>query len=488
MSLSVKFNGFELNQYIDVLIGFTPFSGAEWFPELLRDAGLRRGEDFSYTTYKQKQISMPYTVLEDLKEKHDELVRILNVSEPKELVFGNIPDRVFYAIPTGDLDFDDYECFGEGVITWLIPDGLAHSTVEKVFPAEFNADGILEAAIINQGTEAVPVSYEIVHNHENGFIGIVSEYGVIQYGDVAEVDREIRQKSEVLLKYTKPEDYAAMTDGQGILASGDNFPKNGAFVGWANIRGRAWIGLQNPGSGASWHGACRLVTLPADSGGASGAVNFIARTKVWFEITNANQTGLLEFVVGDENGQHLASIHLVKSAPGSNLCSAIFQVQKNEKNRVRYEPNSNSVTNSAKGQLSIEKTGELFTFVFGGKSYPVRFPEAAQAKARTLTIFLGQYGTRTALVNYMLFGDIIFQKNNVNYLRDIPNRYPEGSVMNVEGETSRMYVDGVPAIGDEVIGSTYFKAPPGETKVQFFYSDFSKPAPTILAKIKEAFL
>ena len=100
------------------------------------------------------------------------------------------------------------------------------------------------------------------------------------------------------------------------------------------------------------------------------------------------------------------------------------------------------MTNSAKGQLSIEKTGELFTFVFGGKSYPVRVPEAAQAKARTLTIFLGQYGTRTALVNYMLFGDIIFQKNNVNYLHDIPNRYPEGSVMNVEGETSIMYVDG----------------------------------------------
>ena len=87
---------------------------------------------------------MPYTVLEDLGEKHDELARILNVDEPKELVFGNAPDRVFYAVPMGDLDFDDYEGLGEGVITWLVPDGLAHSTVEKTFPASLNADGILE--------------------------------------------------------------------------------------------------------------------------------------------------------------------------------------------------------------------------------------------------------------------------------------------------------------------------------------------------------
>ena len=240
MGLSVKFGGVELNRFIHVVSGFTPFTGANWDVSISND-GTKRGTDFDYTTYKAKSITMPFDISSSLEENYNQLCKALNVDKPKELIFGSIPNKVFYAIPKGTLDFEQIAFMGKGVINWLIPDGLAHSTVEKVFPAEFNADGILEAAIINQGTEAVPVSYEIVHNHENGFIGIVSEYGVIQYGDVAEVDREIRQKSEVLLKYTKPEDYAVMTDGQGILASGDNFPKNGAFVGWANIRGRAWI-------------------------------------------------------------------------------------------------------------------------------------------------------------------------------------------------------------------------------------------------------
>jgi hypothetical protein len=41
---------------------------------------------------------------------------------------------------------------------------------------------------------------------------------------------------------------------------------------------------------------------------------------------------------------------------------------------------------------------------------------------------------------------------------------------------------------DEVLGTKYFHIPHGETRVQFYYSDFSDPAPTIVAKIKEAFL
>ena len=58
----------------------------------------------------------------------------------------------------------------------------------------------------------------------------------------------------------------------------------------------------------------------------------------------------------------------------------------------------------------------------------------------------------------------------------------------VDGETTRVYVDGVPSQQDEVKGSVYFKAPPGETKVQFYCSDFSDPPPTIDARIREAYL
>lgn len=482
MGLEVKYGGVNIGKYINVLKGFTPFSGPDWDVSL-SDDGMRRGSEFEYITYKHKIIPMPFEISGDIIEKYDKLCAALNVNEPKELIFSSVPDRMFYAVPSGDFDFEQISVFGSGTINWIVVDGLAHSTTEKTFRAAENASGVMEATVTNSGTESVPVSYDITHNHENGFIGIVSEYGVLQYGSVDEADDEAREKSEVLLKYTKPSDYSAMTEGKGILASNDTFPMTGKFTGYED----GWLRLQSSGSGSSWHGAARQVTLPADSSGNSGAVNFVAQTKIWFETSDASQDGLLEFVVGDTDGNHLASIHLVKGV-GTAECTPIFQVQAKEKGRISYVPNSNSVTNRNNGNMEIRKSGELFEFLFGGKTYPYRVPEAKDKKALTLTIFIGQYANRANPVNQMAFGTMSFRKDNVQYRVDIPNRYAEGDVITIDGETTKMYVNGVPALGDEVKGSKHFHVPPGESKIQFYFSEFCDPAPDVTVRIREAYL
>lgn len=207
-----------------------------------------------------------------------------------------------------------------------------------------------------------------------------------------------------------------------------------------------------------------------------------------FNLDKVGETGLLEFVIGDSDGNHLASIHIVKSSSNDSRCSAIFQVQAVEKGRVQYEPNSTSVTNRKNGQMYIQKSGDLFDFYFGGKMYSYRVPEAKDKNALTITIFLGNYGTSTTPMYQMLFGDMSFQKNNVEYTVDIPNRYQEGDVITVDGETTKMYVNGIPMLGDEVKGSRYFHAKPGKTKVQFYVSEFCEPKPEITARIREAWL
>ena len=484
MPLTVKFNGVDITEYITVLDGFTVHSGINWYPSCVSVSG-KNGESFAHTRYKAKEIPMPFAIKGDINTKYDEISKALSVSDPKELTFSNIPDRMFYAIPKGDFKFTEVnKTSGIGTITWLIPDGLAHSTTEKTSQASENVSGVLEATVTNSGTESVPVSYDITHNHENGFIGIVSEYGILQYGSVDETDDEAREKSEVLLKYTKPSDYSAMTEGKGILASNDTFPMGGSFAGYED----GWLRLQTAGSGSSWHGAARQVILPADSSGHSGAVNFKAEANIWFQTSKAAELGLLELVIGDENGEHLASIHIVKASESDSMCSAIFQVQANEKKRIRYEPNSNSATSSKNGLISISKSGELFEFVFGGKTYPFRVPEAAEKKGLTITIFIGRYANNVNPVSNMAFGKMSFRKDNVQYRVDIPNRYAEGDVITIDGETTKMYVNGVPALGDEVKGSEHFHVPPGETKIQFYFSDFCNPAPDVTVRIREAYL
>lgn len=344
MSLSVKYDGTDLGTFLHVLDGYTIHGGANWEPSYNEVQG-KSAADFTKTKYKIKKISMPFAMKNNLNEKYDLLQKILNVDAPKELILGNIPDKYFMAVPEGDLDFEEInKNGGKGKIKWLVCDGLAHSLTKKEFHAIKNVDGILEATIVNDGSAAVPIDYEIEHNHENGYIGIVSQYGAIELGRIDEEDDATANKSVTLINFTKYADFDAMTTGEGITSE-TTYGKTGTFKE-ISYNGRSWLSLSSLGSGNYYKGACKKITIP----------------------------------------------------------------------------------------------------------------------------------------------DLTFRKDNVLYTYDIPNRYSEGCVVKVDGESTKVYVNDVESPGDEVLGSKYFLAPPGETKVRFYYSEFSTPAPTIKAYIREAYL
>lgn len=424
----------------------------------------------------------------EFREKFNALNLMLN-QEQMKFVFNDEPDKYFIGtkstideIPGGKLNvissFDIY-----------CADPYKYSVVEKTFNAAKNSSGILEATIVNNGTESVPIDYTITHKSENGFIGIVTKDGVIQLGDAGEQDGETRQKTQQLINYRTPEAYSAMTDGQGIL--GFNYIKNGTFKIVGPYEGHKWLALDNIGSGAgTWHGASKMVTIPADSGGVVGAQNFYVQAKIWFETGTLAQTGMLMLAIGDTEGNPLASIRVAKYELGKNTSYAMFDVEGVEKQRLPFDPNYKGCTTSDKGEIYIRKSGQKFLFYFGGGVYPIKGSPASKTKqAKYITIFSGQHGTmsKNALVTRMYWDYLFFRKDNVKYWYDIPNRYQPGDKVYINGAASKVYTNGVISQEDEIVGSNYPKAPPGETKVQFFYSDFADP-PTITAKIREAYL
>ena len=487
MELSVKFNGYELGEYIDVLQGFTALSGTDWTPDVTSIIGLKRGAEFNYTTHKSKMIPMPFCILEDMESKYDKLEHILNVDEPKPLIFENMPDRIFYAVPTGDLDFDEISILGVGTITWLIPDGLAHSTTEKEFMATINDDGIMETTIVNNGTESVPISYEITHNHENGYIGIVSEYGAMQFGQISERDEEVKQKSEVLLNYANGQEiYNALTKGGAFISP---YLNNGAFrVNTVDNVKYLEIDSNNVGSGSYWHGAGGYKKIPADTNGHVGAKNFKASAKVWFQGTAARQQGAIDFCIS--NGSDIiASFQIWDGQTGTHQSYVDMFIGKTLKKRYTYNADASGWSSRNDGQIYIQKSGELFTFGFGTERYQFREPSMKDVEADQINVFLSlASGDNYWQMTWACVEKISFRTDSVDYNYDIPNRYPSGTIVAINGEEGRIYVDGVPHMEDEITGTQYFLAPPGETTVQFTYSDFSEPAPTIKARIRETYL
>ena len=497
MGLSVKFNNVELSDYINVLQGFTLFGGVEWEPESRSGSETSRGADFNFTTYKKKEIPMPFTMTEDIGEKYDALQKILNVDNPKTLVFENAPDRMFYAIPSGDLEFEETGCLGTGTITWLVPDGLAHATTEKSFQAAANSSGVLEATIVNNGTESVPVDYTIRHqipegdstgNAENGFIGVVSEHGAIELGDIKELDGETKTKSVTLLNYRSYSDYMKM--GSGGIFYGDYGFDDGLEMEYL-YEGTSWYGLNDsktfnkPG----WHGSARTVALPHVLGEDGTSTNFALQGQAWFRPSDysVNELGIMEWCVADEAGEHLMSARIAKWDPNRPEASILFCVGgKQMQEQVTYDPRYQNITTHDAGQFHMVKSGGRFEFCFEGY-FRYNFPELAEKKAKTVSVFIGQR-EQYAIVDRMRMQYLTFRKDNVSEWHDIPNRYQPGDKVYIDGKAGKVYVNGIPSAGDIVKGSSFFQAPPGETKVQFYFSDFCTEKPEVTAKIREAYL
>lgn len=490
MTLSVKFNDIELGKYIEVLQGFTPFVGADWNPSFVK-AEKQNGSDFAYTSYENKQIVMPFTIEGNLEEKYDALQKALKVDEPKKLVFGNVPNKCFYAIPSGTLEFsEETEFLGEGTITWLIPDGVAYSTSEKSFTAH-QESGYQTLTIVNGGTESVPVSYDITHNHENGFIGIASKYGAIQLGKIEEADGEDYKASEIL-----SEGYNLFQDDHGTSYQN---PEN-TTQGTLEVRDVAGYNVMALKGGQAtsgyWNGGMRTLTIPVDSEGRRGAKNFYCYTQHWFETGLMGQTGAQTIAFLTGKNEVICSMSINKSDTVGNTAHVDWFAPQNKKIKTldfqptAYEGNPFNLKMGG-GHNDFLKEGDRLRIFWYGQYYYFTIPEIKDMACEKIQVWIGQWGSRNLgnqLVTHNYLKSIWFRKDNVEKYRDVPNRYKSGDVVYIDGNDTAVYVNGMKRMEDEIRGSKHFLVPPGETEIQFSCSAFSSPPPTIKAKIREAYL
>lgn len=491
MSLSVKFDDQELGRYLSVLSGFSPFSGVNRESGLLDGAESAKGEDFGYTTYKSKTLEMPFEIKGDILASYDAIQKILNVTEPKKLVFGNYPDRYFYAIPDGNLDVTQVAIFGKGTITWLIPDGVAYSVGEFEFDG-VQQDGYQTITIQNNGTEWADVDYEITHKHENGYIGLVSQYGVIQLGKTEEADGEDYQQSETLF---------SVADGQFTAPQLAVFPKGIATCLPLNCsqdgtlaskieHGENVVYLADRGGGGGiWKGQS-ITKRFSDSEGNETAKNFFLYIRHAMNLGKPQQVGTTQFMVTTRDKKNIAGIEFHKNNL-SDYCDVRLYVNGEMKDSFHISVNAagsmNAYAGWESGRNSITKSGRNIIFYVDGKERPFSVPEVENMEAYEASAYICSLDGFEPITTQCIRG-FGFRKDNVDKHADIPNRYRAGDVVRIDGESTNVYINDMIARGDEITGTDYFKVPPGTTEVQFCYSSFSSPPPTIKAKIREVFL
>lgn len=495
MSLSVIFNGIELNDLIDVEYGLNLTDGADWQPELRALSG-GNGSDFLKTSYGSKSITMPFRIKNEINSKFDKLQRILNVSLAQRLSFGNLKNRYFVAIPSSKIDLivEKNGFIARGTITWLIPDGASHSTDTKIVTASV-VDGILTANVNNNGSDDIWPTYRIKNSTENGWNGIVHAGGLLEIGNREELDTANKKESKVLVDTKDFSEFVRYT-GTNI----ENAQKtNDGTAKVANENGTNFFRLDNAGANNNyWHGASYVYNFPADETGHVGSpiVYSYMNSVIWADLNG--QTGNIQVLFADKNNNLVMGYDIYKTDASGNsaVWTALAGDGKGGKKIlkvVNFQTNhldKDNPFNMPRGNADIYKSGENIRFFWGGSYPPFVVPELKDIEVTKCYINFYQWADRSGskMMRYMDMRNIMIRNDVSKYIYDIKNRYRAGSEIVVDTESGSVYVDGMPSNGDAVNPPVFAPLKPGKNTIEFHQSAWAQSMPEITVEYKERWL
>lgn len=441
-----------------------------------------------------------------MREAQDELLSYLNFSEPKKLIFTDESDIYFNALYSGHKVSEEHDKVRSGTITFLCLDPFKHATEEKTVTAT-SVDGILTAEVVNGGNVAVPIRYDITMNSDNGYIGIVGANGAMQYGFIDEADGEEYKESERLANLS---DLISAADdhsqsAQHPIANYGTEGKLKTTTAW--ISGQTFLCLDESSIGTSknWNGGMKTFILPADSEGETGATNFCSYFHVFIGAPKNGQTGqmTLSFLTADD--VPICGVNWYKSDKTGNTgnyeiwaydANATASSTRNQNVKIlknfSYTCSANQGENPWYwdwGHCDIKKEGSKIRFYYYGKYYTYDLPDVESMACAKVQLAIYDAKGQTGSKALPRFGMNVFRfdKTNVSKWQDVPNRYAEGDEVVISGEEGKIYVNGMPKMGDEVTGTEYFKAEPGENTIEIYNSDWAEDM-TVKATIREAWL
>lgn len=458
--------------------------------------GMIDGAEYRGRRTVSRTITVGYQLLSDTPEQFRARFNQLNAilrQEEAEIIFADEPDKYFIGTKSNAGDVPEGRLNVTGEFSIYCCDPRKYSTVEKTFQASVNDEGILEATIENDGTEAVPISYEITHNHDNGYIGIATSRGAIQIGNKQEADGENYKQNETLIDGLSEIKNAPDDHGVNYL-----FPERdtGGSLSYMSDEDAIVLGSMGDGTSGKWCGGLRTIELPADSEGDVGASNFWCYMNWWFQTGLMGQTGEQTIAFLTSDNKVICGYRLAKwDMSGNSAAMECWINGKKVEDRYFYPTGNENDNpfNEPRGNQDITKEGDSIRFYWNGVYFSRSDPEIKDMVCTKIQIGFSQYYGRDLnpwgqYVTRNYLRRVIFQKMYVEKWKDVPNKYSSGDVVEIDGNARKIYKNGINVTSDEIVGSNYPDAPPGGSKVEFYFSDFSIPEPTVVARIREAYI
>lgn len=433
-------------------------------------------------------IEYPTTSSNNLNTLREYIATLLRAKEPYRLELPDEPNRFYMALPTGNIELDGIsDWYDETTIEFFVPDGLAHTNSTREFQFAKNSDGVYEAEIVNDGSDDAYVNYEIKLKKESGYVAVTSPYGLLQFGKYDEADGYIDRKNVVVTSNQKG-DFANWTDSN-VFYENKNKIVTTQMSSDAAFGGR--LGVMPPNfptsgtAGAFGYGACKEYVLETP------VEQWYIWARAWFETGLVSQNGEWCLAVIDEDNHLLAGMAIEKNDRTRNEAYVRFLLGDGNggsivKKDIKFTP-SYWIPPNPYGAQAIDRNSNMFDlvkekdrvqFFWYGGYYPFPASQLNGKKAKRIQFYVGNYAgsnsTTEQFVTHHYLNDFSFQELHVPYWKDVPNRYPAGSVIEIDGKKGEFKVNNQVRRDDEILGTMYFKVPPGTTKVQLNISSFAE--------------
>ena len=447
------------------------------------------GSTYLSSSIEPRDIKVKFTLAAPTKEAYrirmNKLNNLLRAREV-QLRFSDENDKYFNA-SSAEASQDE--------ITFHCCDPFKYSVAERLFTMANDTINIT-----NTGSVPVPIRYEITHNHENGYVGIASEHGAMEFGKREEADGVTYQQMEHLLSIS--DFVSAPNDTTSKDAMHPLYGTKGTLTTKSWV-GRTYLTLGTVGTlvGAA-NGGMRTLTIPADSNGQSGCLNWYLYGHLIMWANVMGQTGEMSISVLTADNKLIAGLNWNKTDMSGNTAYYDFVVY--NPSGTDNDPMKGKVLKSFTyqtdhrhelnpwygdwGHVDLKKEGSKITYFYWGQYHTFNIPEIANLQAAKIQVSCKAWRASNKTLYIHGFDTLDFYKCNVSKWRDVPNRYWQGSKLEIDGNTGQFLVAGMPKPQDEILGSKWFKAPPGETEVKLYFSSFCSPKPTVVARIREAWL
>lgn len=445
----------------------------------------------------EKTIKVDFTICDDkltvpeIKRKIDAFIK----ESDNQISFDDEPN-LYYMADLATIDLEEItQYLATGTITFLIPDGLAHSVDLTPFTATVNDQGILSVDIDYDGTVETPLEINIKNTSETGYLSAVGINGadstfITQLGYVDEADGETRTKMQTVRSKENGKNFA---DWQNASVFYENQSKKIVTTMTSTSDFGGWLGIL-PGSfsnsGYPFYGACKELVFDTPM------KYCYTWARAWFETGRMGQCGEWCLAYVDEDNHFIAGMAIEKDDAVGNTAnirfligdgnggSTVFKaIQYTPSYWIPPNPYGSQSRDTNRNMFDLKKEGSKITYFWNGGYYTHNVPALENKRVKRLQFYVGQYGSQpvSKLVTRMGIRDILVVDLKSQYWVDVPNRFIAGSKVDIKKENGAniIYRDGIKTLDDLITGSTFPILKPGQNHIEFGYSNFTSTPPTI---------